>query len=97
MILLKRSSSMQESSSWISSLSMSISTRPVIAGRHLLRPTLSSGDSEEGEQSPDDIVVVKVVPLPLSSLHLFLVLPVVNVVTPTTTETVEARQRKRRN
>lgn len=73
---------------------MRISTRLVIPGRHLLRPSLSSGDSEEGEQSPDDIVVVKVVPLPLSSLHLFLVLPVVNVVTPKTTENRGTSEKK---
>lgn len=50
--------------------------------RHSLRPSLSSGDCKESEQSPDDVVVVKLVPLPFSSLHLLLVFPVVNVVTP---------------
>lgn len=50
--------------------------------RHSLRPSLSSGDRKESEQSPDDVVVVKLVSLPFSSLHLLLVLPVVNVVTP---------------
>lgn len=47
-----------------------------------LRPALSGGHGEEGEQGPDHIVVVKLVSPPVSSLHLFLVFPVVNVVTP---------------
>lgn len=65
-----------------SSTSMRISTDPLIPVRHSLRPPLSSGNSEESQQSPNDVVVVKLVSLPVSSLHLFLVLPVVNVVTP---------------
>ena len=61
---------------------MRIRAHPPIPVRHSLRPALSSGNSEESEQSPDHIVVVKVVSFPVSPLHLLLVLPVVNVVTP---------------
>lgn len=53
---------------------------------HSLRPALPRGDSEERQQSPDDVVVVELVPLPLPSLDLLLVLPVVDVVTPEVTQ-----------
>lgn len=53
-----------------------------ISKRNSLRPSLSSGNREESKERPDDVVVVKLMPLPLSSLHLFLVFPVVNIVTP---------------
>lgn len=53
---------------------------------HSLRPALSSRDGEERQQSPDDVVVVELVPLPLPPLDLLLVLPVVDVVTPKVTQ-----------
>lgn len=46
----------------------------------LLRPPLSSWDSEKCEESPADVVVVKLVSPPLSPLHLLFVSAVVNVV-----------------
>lgn len=53
---------------------------------HSLRPALPSRDGEERQQSPDDVVVVELVPLPLPPLDLLLVLPVVNVVAPEVTQ-----------
>lgn len=44
-----------------------------------LRPPLSSGDGEECEESPADIVVVKLVSPPLSPLYFLLVSGVINV------------------
>lgn len=44
-----------------------------------LRPPLSSGDGEECEESPADVVVVKLVSPPLSPLHFLLVSGVINV------------------
>lgn len=48
-------------------------------GRRSLRPPLSRGDGEEGEESPADVVIVKLVSPPLPPLHLLLVSGVVNV------------------
>lgn len=48
-------------------------------GRRSLRPALSRGDGEEGEESPADVVIVKLVSPPLPPLHLLLVSGVVNV------------------
>lgn len=45
-----------------------------------LGPTFTSGDCEQGEQSPDDVVVVKLMAFPLPALHLHLVLLVVHIV-----------------
>lgn len=74
---------MWESSCWMRNFSMRVSgARPLIPVRHSLRPALSGGNCEESEQSPDDVVIVKLLSLPVSSLHLLLVLPIVNVVTP---------------
>lgn len=44
-----------------------------------LRPPLSSGDGEECEESPANIVVVKLMSPPLSPLHFLLVSGVINV------------------
>lgn len=60
--------------------------RPIDALGHSLRPALPCGDGEERQQSPDDVVVVELVPLPLPPLDLLLVLPVVDVVTPEVTQ-----------
>lgn len=48
---------------------------------NLLRPSLSRGNSKECEEGPADIVVVKLVSLPLSPLHLLFVSAVVDVET----------------
>lgn len=45
-----------------------------------LGPSLAGGHREQGEQSPDDIVIVELVPLPLPAFHLHLVLLVVHIV-----------------
>lgn len=54
---------------------------------HSLRPPLSRGDSEEGEQGPSHVVVVKIVllPLPLLSFN-FLSSHVQQVFTPKGTQ-----------
>lgn len=53
---------------------------------HSLRPALPCGDGEERQQSPDNVIVVELVPLPLPPLDLLLVLPVVDVVAPEVTQ-----------
>lgn len=67
-----------KSPSWIAPTHWSIS--------HSLRPALPRGDGEERQQSPHDVVIVELVPPPLPSLDLLLVLPVVDVVTPEVTQ-----------
>lgn len=47
----------------------------------LLRPSLSRWNSKECEEGPADVVVVKLVSLPLSPLHLLFVSAVVDVET----------------
>lgn len=45
-------------------------------------PALSGGDSEEREESPEDVVVVKLVLLPLSGLSRHVILIVIQKLTP---------------
>lgn len=45
-------------------------------------PALSGGDSEEREESPEDVVVVKLVLLPLSGLSRHIVLIVIQKLAP---------------
>lgn len=47
--------------------------------RRSLRPPLSRGDGEEGEESPAHVVIVKLVSPPLPPLHLLLVSGVIDV------------------
>lgn len=61
-------------------LSLKLITNQIIFKVRLLRPSLSSWDSEKCEESPADVVVVKLVSLPLSPLHFLFVSAVVNVV-----------------
>lgn len=48
--------------------------------RHSLRPSFPRGHGEEGQQRPDDVVVVELVALPFPAFHLHLVLLVIHVV-----------------
>ena len=45
-----------------------------------LRPSFPCGDSEEGQQSPDDVVIMEFMALPLSAFHLHLVFLVIYIV-----------------
>lgn len=45
-----------------------------------LRPPFPCGDSEEGQQSPDDVVIMEFMALPLSAFHLHLVFLVIYIV-----------------
>ena len=55
---------------------------------HSLRPSFPGGDGEEGQQGPDDVVVVEFVALPLPTFHLHLVFLVIHIVaSKTSTET----------
>jgi hypothetical protein len=47
---------------------------------HSLRPSFPSGDCEEGEQRPDDVVIMEFMALPFSALHLHLVFLMVYIV-----------------
>lgn len=47
---------------------------------HSLRPPFPCGDGEEGQQGPDDVVVVEFMALPFSAFHLHLVLLVIDIV-----------------
>lgn len=51
--------------------------------RHSLRPSFPRGDGEEGQQSPDDVVVVEFVALPFPTFHLHLVFLVIYIVAST--------------
>lgn len=50
----------------------------------LQRPALSGGDGEECEEGPENIVVVKLVLLPLSGLRFHSILVIVQKMTPET-------------
>lgn len=47
---------------------------------HSLRPSFPCGDGEEGQQSPDDVVVVEFMALPFPTFHLHLVFLVIHIV-----------------
>lgn len=64
--------------------------RPVFEGVcsvHSLRPPLSSGHSEEGEQGPSHVVVVEIVLLPLPPLSFYFIFIVYQVLAPEETHT----------
>lgn len=47
---------------------------------HSLRPSFPCGDGEEGQQSPDDVVVVEFMAFPFPAFHLHLVFLVIHIV-----------------
>lgn len=55
----------------------------------ILWPALSGGHGEERQKSPEDIIIVELVSLPLPLLHLLPVPPIVNVVASTQHRTIQ--------
>lgn len=61
---------------------------------YILWPSLSCGHSEECQESPEDVIVVKLMSLPLPLLHLLPVPPIVNVVASTQHKTMQMMTNK---
>lgn len=77
-----------------------ITSAPHVAragGEHSHWPALASGDGEEREERPEDVVVVKVVLLPLPGLGCHVILVIVQKVTPEKDRSQESGRRRRSN
>ena len=58
----------------------SLQTSMPSQSHHSLRPPFPCGDGEEGQQSPDDVVIMEFMALPLSAFHLHLVFFMIYIV-----------------
>lgn len=68
--------------------------KQVVGGNHSHWPALAGGDGEEREERPENVVVVKVVLLPLPGLGCYIILVIVQKMTPGEVRSQESGQRK---